>query len=180
MNTILQSAILRSSTKQLQVGIAIPVGFVGGYLLINLLTQFFDQKLFFKEYLPLAIILFVVLVILQIVVWYRSRGSFTIDQLPDGEYKVEISFPNGTVLTQKGKWSVIPTYTKTYARYGMYYKNLALTLYCNDEPFCLLRHQLGGIHTAPEGFIEVGELINTTDAEFWCKKLPAAYDILRK
>jgi hypothetical protein len=180
MNTMLECSILRSSTKQTQFGLAIFVGLIGGYLLVNMVLIGFKDKPFFGQYLPLAAILFFVLVLLQIMIWYRSKGTLTIHQLPNGEYAVDIRFPNGLALAQKGKWEVIPTYTKTYAKYGMYYKNLALALFCDDQPFCLLRHQLGGAHSAPAGFIEVGQLFNPAESEFWCKKVPVIFGMLRK
>jgi hypothetical protein len=180
MNTILETSVLRSSTKQTQFALAIPIGLLFGYLLVNMMLMGFKDKLFFGKFIPLAVILFFVLILLQIVIWYRSKGTLTIHQLPNGERTVDIRFPNGTELTQKGKWEIIGTYTKTYAKYGMYYKNLALVLFCDDKPFCLLRHQLGGAHSAPGGFMEVGQLINPTGSEFWCKKVPLIFGMLRK
>src|SRR5688572_28077690 len=103
MNTMLECSVLRSSTKQTQFALAIPIGLLFGYLLVNMILVGFDDKPFFGKYIPVAVARCFALVLLQILIWYRSKGTLTIHRIPNGDHTLHIRFPNGTELNHKGK-----------------------------------------------------------------------------
>ncbi len=180
MQKILECDILKRSTMNLQIAVSIPAGLCMGYLIINMLNAAFDKRLFFPGLLIPCILVFVGGIGGAILIWYRSKGKLVIYQRPNDELEVEISFPTGEVISQKGKWDCMGMYNKTYAKYGMYYKNLALALFCNDQAFCLLRHRLGGLDSEPQGFRHVEQLLNPGATEYWCKKTQTVFRMLKK
>lgn len=175
MNHSFEAKIVKSSTHQLTIYLAIPVGLVMGYLIINLVNQATGHRLFFGEYLIPALIVFIAGVIGIILVRRLNMGRLVVTRKEDQQLKVEVHFPNQEPVMLTGKWESLAFYTKTYARYGMYYKNLALALFCDDKSFCLLRHQLGGLKPAPDGFKEVNQLLNAGGPEYWCHKTPELF-----
>jgi len=180
MENLLDCTLINRSTKNAQIALAIPLGLALGYLLINLINSSFHDRLFLPDWMSTIVTLFILLIIAEIFIWYYTKGQLIITRVNTDTMEIDISFPRrGEIETKKGKWTCVAQYTKTYAKYGMYYKNLALALFCNGVPFCLLRHQLGGLDSAPDGFTQVETLYNPAEVEYWCKKTPAVFEILK-
>jgi len=161
---------MKRSSRNLQVAIAVPLGLVMGYLIVNFVHIAFDKRLFMRGFFVPAIMLFVVGIIAEVLIWYFTKGKLVISKDKSGNMEIEVSFPSEDPEIDKGTWTTESMYMKTYARYGMYTKNLAVSLACNGRPLYLLRHQLGGIHSAPAHFMQVNALYNPGGTEYWCKK----------
>jgi hypothetical protein len=180
MERILECNLLKRSARNWQMVLAIPIGITGAYLLINMINANFGHRLFMPGWMVLVIFTFSLAVIAQILIWVLTKGKLVIDKINAEELEVTITFPTGEVFSERGRWNCFGQYSKTYAKYGTYNKNLALSLWCNDVPFCMLRHQTGGLSTEPNGFILVDSLINPGGTEYWCKKTYEVYRLLHK
>lgn len=177
---LFECEIMSRSSRNAQIIIALPMGLIGGYLLINMINAAFDQNLVMKGFLGVGIFLFVVAAIAEILIWYYTRGKLTITEYPGNILEIDIRFPSGSSESDKGKWDCEGIYMKEYAKYGMYKKHLGLNLSCNGKPACLLRHELGGFAADPQNFTEVNTLFNHGGNEYWCKKVMDLQDLISK
>lgn len=180
MQPIFECDIQSRSSRIAQIIIALPLGMIGGYLIINLLNAAFDKRLFIKGFLAPALILFVLGIIAEIVIWYRTKGLLQISKTSDQDLQIEIHFPSGMAELAQGTWSCEGIYTKEYEKFGMYKKHLALNLSCNQRPFCLLRHDLAPIKAEPSHFSLVDELYNRGGTEYWCKGVEEIHALIEK
>jgi hypothetical protein len=177
---IFECEILKRSTRNLQMLLAVPMGITGAFLLINLINTSFGKRGIMQDWMPLFAVIFFLSFTGIILIWYLSRGKLNIYEVGTGQFEVEIAFPSGDYLSKKGSWACQGYFVKEYAKYGMYTKHLALSVSCEGVPFCLLRHQLGGFSSDPEGFMEVTQLFNPGGTEYWCKKVMLVRDEIRK
>jgi hypothetical protein len=180
MQPIFECEIMSRSSRNAQIIIALPIGLIGGYLLINMLHAAFDKRLFMGEFLGFGIFIFIAGIIAEILIWYRTKGTLLISKTSDNELQIEIDFPSGMAELAKGSWTCEGIYTKEYEKFGMYKKHLALHLSCNQQPFCLLRHDLAPITAEPQHFMLVNELYNRGGTEYWCKKAEEVYALIQK
>jgi hypothetical protein len=180
MQQLLECEIMSRSSRNAQIIIAIPLGLVGGYLLINMVNGLAHQRLFMKGFLGFGIFIFILAIIAEVLIWYYTRGKLTITKSPDNTLEIDIRFPSGSSESDKGKWDCEGIYVKEYAKYGMYKKHLGLNLSCNGKPACLLRHELGGFASDPEHFREVNTLYNLGGTEYWCKKVLNIEELISK
>ena len=180
MKPIFECELMSRSSRNAQIIIALPLGLIMGYLLINIMHAAFDKRLFMEELLGVGIFLFIAGIIAEILIWYRTKGTLRISKTSDNELQMEIDFPSGLAELAKGSWSCEGIYIKEYEKFGMYKKHLALHLSCNQQPFCLLRHDLAPIHAEPRHFTLVEELYNRGGTEYWCKKTEEVYAIIQK
>ena len=171
MQPLLECEIMSRSSRNAQMIIAIPLGLVGGYLLINMVNAACHQRLFMKDLLGIGIFIFILAVIAEILIWYFTKGKLTITKHPDDTLEIKIGFPSGSSESDKGTWDCEGIYVKEYEKYGMYKKHLGLNLSCNGAPACFLRHGLGGFASDPERFREVNALFNRGGTEYWCKQV---------
>lgn len=170
MEQVLECELMKRSSRNLQVAIAVPLGLIMGYLLINFVNLAFDKRLFIRGFFVPAILLFVVGLIAEALIWYFTKGKLVVYKDKSGNLEIEVSFPSQESDIDKGSWTTEAMYIKTYAKYGMYTKHLALSLACNGRPLYLLRQQLGGMQSSPDHFRLVNALYNPGGTEYWCKK----------
>lgn len=180
MQTLLECEIMKRSSRMAQIIIALPLGLLGGYLLINMVNAATHQRLFIKGFLAPALVLFVIGIIAEILIWYRTKGVLRVSKSSDTSIQIEIVFSSGTEELAKGTWATEGIYTKEYEKLGMYKKHLALHLSCDQKPFCLLRHELAPIKSEPQHFKLVNELYNLGGTEYWCKKAEMIHEIIQK
>lgn len=180
MQSIFECDIQSRSSKNAQIILALPIGLIGGYLLINAMNAAFGQRLFMKDFLGVGLMIFIVGIIAEIVIWYRTKGKLYISRSSDNSLQIEIHFPSGMAELGKGSWSSEGIYTKEYEKFGMYKKHLALHLSCDHRPFCLLRHDLAPIKAEPQHFRLVNELYNRGGTEYWCKGVEEINALLEK
>lgn len=180
MEQLFESEIMSRSSKNAQMIIALPMGFIGAYLLINSVNALFDQRLFIKDLLGVGIFLFTICVVAEILIWYFTKGKLTITKHSDNELEIKIRFPSGSSESDKGTWDSEGIFVKEYEKYGMYKKHLGLNLSCNGKPACFLRHDLGGFASEPERFTEVKALFNRGGNEYWCKKVQEIEAVISK
>jgi hypothetical protein len=169
---------MKRSSRNAQIIIAIPLGLLMGYLLINVVNAAAHQHLFMKGFLGMGIFMFIIGVIAEILIWYYTRGKLVIHKGLNHTLEITISFPSGSSESDKGNWNCEGIFVKEYAKYGMYKKHLGLNLSCNGKPACLLRHELGGFAADPEHFREVNTLYNLGGTEYWCKKVKEIEEIV--
>lgn len=180
MQSLFECDIQSRSSKNAQIIVALPVGLIGGYLLINVMNASFGERLFMKDFLGLGIIIFVLGIIAEIIIWYRTKGKLYISKGSDNSLQIEIDFPSGMAELAKGTWKCEGIYTKEYEKFGMYKKHLALHLSCDQRPFCLLRHDLAPIKAEPKHFSLVNQLYNRGGTEYWCKGVEEIYALIEK
>lgn len=179
MDHLHQGILMRQGAFRARVYLAIPVGLAGGLLLVNMLNIAFHERLFLPGWIIPALFIVVLGVVAMLLIYYLSRGSLHIYRTAPGELQMDAQFPNGENYTATGKWYCTTTYIKVYARYGMYTKYVAVCLYCNDQPFMLLRHQIGGMGAVPDDFVEVSQLTNPGVPEIWSKSALRVAEIIR-
>lgn len=180
MQPLFECEVMRRSSRNAQIILAIPLGLTGGYLLINLINGASHQRLFAQDFLIPAFLLFFLGIIAEILIWYYSRGKLFISRGSDNNLQIEIDFSSGKAELARGEWSSQGIYTKEYEKFGMYKKHLALNLSCDGRSFCLLRHDLAPIKPEPRHFTLVSELYNLGGTEYWCKKTEEVHAILEK
>jgi len=180
MAQLLECEIMSRSSKNAQIIIAIPMGLIGGYLLINIVHAMFGKRLFINDFVGVGIFLFIICVIAEILIWYFTKGKLTITKHPDDTLEIKIRFPSGSSESDKGTWDCESIYVKEYEKYGMYKKHLGLNLSCNGTPACFLRHGLGGFASDPERFMEVKALFNRGGTEYWCKQVKEIEELIAK
>lgn len=180
MNVIFESEIMSRSSRNAQIIIALPLGLVMGYLLINIMHAAFDKRLFMEGFLGFGIFIFIAGIIAEILIWYRTKGTLRISKDGDNSLQIEIDFPSGMAELAKGAWACEGIYTKEYEKFGMYKKHLALHLSCDQKPFCLLRHDLAPIKAEPQHFALVNTLYNRGGTEYWCKGVEEIFALIEK
>jgi hypothetical protein len=108
-------------------------------------------------------------------VYFKNRKRFTLTYLPQGGMQIIIRDPDGREHGASGQWSCHALYTKHYHKYGTYRKEIYVILFCNDQMFCVLEHEVAPAFPPPQGFRELQSAPVVTVPWYHTKHTEAIY-----
>lgn len=177
---LFDSSIQKNSLLLIQKIIAFPTGIIFAYLLINLVEISFNKRGFLPDFLVIGFILFFLLIFIIIAIWYYSKGLISIYGKNNGNIKIIIDFQGKDTYIIDGIIDGEIVYKRTYAKYGMYHKDLWLTIKLNNRPYCVIRERLSALKRDPIGIPRVDEFTKTDEPIFWAKGLLEMNTIIHK
>lgn len=112
-------------------------------------------------------------------VYYKHRQRVTLSHQPQGMLQIVARSADGTEYGKTGRWSFHALYTRHYHKYGTYKKELYLILFCNNEMFCMMRHEVAPAFPPPPGFKEIASPAEVFVPIYFTRKTEEVCGIIR-
>jgi hypothetical protein len=180
MSVILEAKVLERKNEILRNVLRFISGGASAYFVVNAVSWCFGKAGFEPGWKWFAFILVVAPMLVAIFIRLTSTGKFLIRQLSGGQLEILIEQKNGNGIHAKGNWSYVAQYRKIETKYGLKAKFMYLKLYCNQKPFCVLRHDRKPIEKSPAGFDLVDEVFISATPIYFCKKTYEVYLLMEK